>query len=145
MRTLSITLAPVLAAVLVATAVAPGLSPAAAKELSLAVGGACEDCKGQPGVCNAYTCTKIEEGKYEEKAGSQIEPLECKAVATGVKGFTKCETSDKKDCFNYADCKDKDAKTGKCVNCTAKAAPDGDANKKPTKCSTSGGYECTGA
>jgi hypothetical protein len=144
MKWLSITLAPVLAAALVA-AVGPGLAPAAAADLAGAVGGACEQCEGQAGVCNGYTCTKVEEGKYEEKAGTNITPLVCKAVGTGKDGYTKCETSDKKDCFKYADCKDKDAKTGQCVNCTAKEAPNGEANKQPTKCSTSGGYECQGA
>ncbi len=111
-------------------------------DLASALGGACENCADDDSVtCTGTVCTKIKDGEYEEKTGTLITPQKCAAAAKGAGGFTACNLTVNKPCFTYQTCTD--IEVDYCENCSAKQAPNG--NDKPTKCSTSGGYRCTGS
>jgi hypothetical protein len=125
------------------------LAAAGGTELAAAQGGACEVCKSHVGDCTVATsCTKITEGankdKFEQKSGSNITPMSCVAAAKGADGFEKCNLTDKKACFIFKICTDKNPQTGDCNNCSDKPGVPAD-NDKPTSCNNAGGYECKGA
>jgi len=114
---------------------APEMVPAVKADLSVVVGGACQDCKyDNTGPCVGTTCVAQGNGTWLKKVGTLVTPIWCFNVGAGEAGATSCSDTLPMNCRNESTCTD-----AACTNCGAAVGKD----PRDTKC-TLGSYLCKG-